>query len=97
MSFEDRLIAYLWNGVVVFAALVSLGAGFVKAGVIAVFVFVSCLVGIGQRRLLQAGLAIAIVAIAVSLGFPGPEEWAGIFKSMVATAKSSLTLDAARI
>jgi hypothetical protein len=91
MNFEDRLVAYLWNAIVAFAALASLGAGFVKAGVIAVFVFVSCIVGIGSRRLLQAGLAVAIVAIAVSLGFPGPQEWAGIFKSFVATAKASLT------
>lgn len=91
MHFEDRLVAYLWNAIVVFAALASLGAGFVKAGAIAAFVFISCMVGIGQRRLLQAGLAIAILAIAVSLGFPGPEEWTGIFKSMVGVAKSNLT------
>jgi hypothetical protein len=91
MSFEDRLVAYLWNAIVVFAALASLGAGFVKAGVIATFVLISCMVGIGQRRLLQAGLAVAIIAIAVSLGFPGPNEWADIFKSVVVTAKSNLT------
>jgi hypothetical protein len=87
MSFEDRLVAYLWNAIVVFVALASLGAGFVKAGVIAAFVLISCMVGIGQRRLLQAGLAVAIVAIAVSLGFPSPNEWVGIFKSVVVTAK----------
>lgn len=78
MHSEDRVIvAYAWNAIVIFGALMFLGAGFVKSAVIAAFVFMSCVIGIGGRRLLQVGLAIAIVAIAVSLGVPGPGEWGG--------------------
>lgn len=78
---EHMLIKYAWNGLCVFAALLYLGAGFVRAAVIAMFVLISSILGVGRRSLLRCGLALAILALGVWLGFPHPQQWPSLAKS----------------
>ena len=61
-----------WAGLVSFVALFYLIGSFWKAGI---FVLGSCLLGLGQRWLFRGSFAIAILAIAVALGAPSPDQW----------------------
>jgi hypothetical protein len=72
---ERRVALSVWAGLVSFAALLYLTGSFWKAAMVGVFVLVSCVLGLGQRWLLRGSFAIAIVAIAVALGAPSPEQW----------------------
>jgi hypothetical protein len=69
----------VWAGFVVFCALIYLTEDFWKSAVIAIFVFVSCLLGFGQRWLMPGAFAVVIVAIAVWLGAPAPDQWGHLF------------------
>jgi hypothetical protein len=69
-----------WAGLVSFAALLYLTGSFWKAVAVGIFVLVSCLLGLGQRWSLRGSFAIAIVAIAVALGAPSPDQWAQFFQ-----------------
>lgn len=81
---QERLaVLFVWTGFVVFSALLFLGSGILKAVIVASFILISCVVGLGRRRLLQASFAISVLAIAVSLGFPHPSEWLAIGKSVL--------------
>ena len=65
-----------WAGLVSFVALFYLTGSFWKAVAVGMFVLGSCLLGLGQRWLFRGAFAIAIVAITVALGAPGPDQWA---------------------
>src|SRR5256885_17248422 len=77
---ERRVALSVWAGLVSFAALLYLTGSFWKAAVIGVFVLVSCVLGLGQRWLLRGSFAIAIVAIAIALGVPSPDQWAQLLQ-----------------
>jgi hypothetical protein len=78
---EERQAALsFWAGLVSFFALFYLTGSFLKAVVVGIFVLVSCLLGLGQRWLLRGSFAIAIVAIAVALGAPSPNQWAQLLQ-----------------
>lgn len=82
MSAEERLaVIILWTGIVLFSALMFLGAGLLKTSLIVAFVVLSCAIGFGRRRLFQVSLAVSLVAIAVLLGFPHPRDWSSVAKS----------------
>lgn len=84
MTAQERLaILFCWTGIVVFSALLFLGSGLLSAALVSFFILISCAVGLGRRRLLQASFAVSLVAIAVLLGFPHPREWPSIGKSML--------------
>ena len=57
--------------VVLFAAMLYLTGSFWKATLVSVLVLVSCVLGFGLR----GSFAIAIVAIALVLGAPSPDQW----------------------
>jgi hypothetical protein len=78
---ECRFYTYCWSAIVVFAALIFLTGAMFKSLLIALFVLVSTQLGFGRRWLLPASFAAAILAIAVSLGFPHPEQWTDLVKS----------------
>jgi hypothetical protein len=78
---EEKRPAILsfWGGFVSLCSLFYLTGSFLKAATIGTFVLISCLLGFGQRSLLRAAFVIAIVAIAVALGAPSPDQWAQLF------------------
>ena len=57
--------------VVLFAAMLYITGSFWKAILVSMFVLVSCVLGFGLR----GSFAITIVAIAVVLGAPSPDQW----------------------
>jgi hypothetical protein len=61
--------------VVLFSAILCLTGSFWKATLVSIFVLVSCVLGFDRRWLLRGSFAIAIVAIAVVLGAPSPDQW----------------------
>jgi hypothetical protein len=65
----------LWASVVSFSAILYLSGTFWKAILIGTFVLVSSVLGFGGRWLTRASFALAIVAIAVVLGAPSPDQW----------------------
>jgi hypothetical protein len=67
----------IWATIVVFGALYYLDAGLFKSGLVAAFFFISCSIGFGRRWLIPAGFVVAILGIAVFLGFPHPSGWWG--------------------
>lgn len=83
MAADDRLALVIgWTGIVLFSSLLFLGVGFFKTSLIVFFVLVSCVVGFGRRRLIQASFAISMLAFAVFTGFPHPLEWKNVAKSV---------------
>lgn len=90
MTAQERLaILFCWTGIVVFSALLFLGSGILSAVLVTLYVLISCAVGLGRRRLLQASFAVSLVAIAVLLGFPHPREWPSIGKSLLNAIESN--------
>ena len=79
---EDERLALLslWVGVVLFSAILYLTGSYWKAILIGTFVLGSCALGFGRRWLLLGSFAIAIVAIAVALGAPSPDQWVQLFQ-----------------
>jgi hypothetical protein len=69
-----------WAGLVSFVALLYLTGSFWKAVAVGIFVLGSCFLGFGQRWLFRGAFAIAIVAIAVALGAPSPDQWAQLLE-----------------
>jgi hypothetical protein len=63
--------------VVVFAAILLLTGSFLKAILVSISVLLSCIVGFGPR----GSFAIAIVAIAVVLGTPSPDQWLQLWQA----------------
>ena len=62
--------------VVLFAAMLYLTGSFGKAILVGISVLVSCILGFGLR----GSFAIAIVAIAVVLGAPSPDQWVHVWQ-----------------
>ena len=77
-----RAAMSFWAGLVSFCALFYLTGSFSKGAVIGTFVLVSCLLGFGQRWLLRGSFAIALVAIAMWLGAPGPDQWVQLLQDV---------------
>jgi hypothetical protein len=78
---DERLLALsLWVGLVIFSAIFYLTGSFWKAILLGIFVLVSCVLGFGRRWLLRGSFAIAIVAIAVALGAPSPDQWSQLLQ-----------------
>jgi hypothetical protein len=78
---DERLLTLsLWAGFVIFSAILYLTGSFWKAILIGTFVLISCVLGFGSRWLLRGSFAIAIVALAVALGAPGPDQWADLLE-----------------
>ena len=78
---DERLLALsLWVGVVLFSAILNLTGSYSKAILIGIFVLISCLLGFGRRWLLRGSFAVAIVAIAVALGAPSPDQWSQLLQ-----------------
>jgi hypothetical protein len=64
-----------WAGLVSVIAIYFLTASVWKALLIGAFVTGSAMLGYGTRWILMGSFAIAVVAIAVALGFPRPDQW----------------------
>lgn len=98
MNAQERFaVTCAWNAACVAASLYFLSGSIVKSGIIAVFVYFSSLLGYGLRWLIPGGFAVTILACAVVLGFPHPEQWPGLFKSALESfnnVRSSLVLHA---
>jgi O-antigen ligase len=78
---DERLLALsLWVSVVLFSAILYLTGSYSKAILIGLFVLISCLLGFGRRWLLRGSFAVAIVAIAVALGAPSPDQWSQLLQ-----------------
>jgi len=76
MTKDKRLVAMsLWASVVSFSAILYLFGTFWKAILLGIFVLISCVLGFGERWLSRGSFAVAIVAIVVALGAPGPDQW----------------------
>ena len=76
---ERMQLLSLWVGAVVFAAILYLTASFSKAILLGIFVLGSCLLGFSRGWVLRGSFVIAIAAIAVALGAPGPDRWVQLF------------------
>jgi len=78
---DERLLALsLWVGVVLFTAILYLTGSYWKAILIGLFVLISCLLVFGRRWLLRGSFVVAIVAIAVALGAPSPDQWSQLLQ-----------------
>jgi len=66
--------------VVLFSAILCLTGSFWNAILVSIFVLVSCVLGFDRRWLLGGSFAIAIVAIAVVLGAPSPDQWVQLWQ-----------------
>ncbi len=76
MTEERRAqILPLWAGLVSVLTIYFLTEKFWTAALIGVFVGISAVLGYGTRWVLNGSFAIAVVAIAVALGFPPPDQW----------------------
>ena len=74
-------VLFVWNALIVFFCVLFFTGSFFQSALVAAFVWVSCALGYGQRWLLRGGLALAAVAIAVSMGvLPPPEQWGSVFR-----------------
>src|SRR5260370_41956660 len=65
----------VWAGLVSVVAIYFLTGSFWKAAFIGAFVGVSSSLGYGTRWVLMGSFAIAVLAIAVALGLPPPDQW----------------------
>ena len=73
---EDRtLVLSVWAALVSVVAIYFLIGSFWKAALIGAFVGISSLLGYGTRWVLKGSFAIAVLAIAVALGLPPPDQW----------------------
>jgi len=73
---ENRTdILSLWAGLVSVVAIYFLIGSFWKAVLIGAFVGGSAALGYGTRWLLKGSFAFAVLAIAVALGIPPPDQW----------------------
>ena len=72
---ERADILSLWAGLVSVVALYFLTGSFWKAALIGAFVSGSAALGFGRRWVLKGSFAIAVLAIAVALGLPPPDQW----------------------
>jgi len=80
---QDRaLLLSAWACLVSVFAIYFLTGSFWKAALIGAFVGGSSLLGYGTRWVLKGSFAIAVVAIAVALGLPPPDQWLQLVNEM---------------
>jgi hypothetical protein len=73
---EDRaLVLSVWAALVSVVAIYFLIGSFWKAALIGAFVGGSSMLGWGTRWALNGSFVIAVLAIAVALGLPMPDQW----------------------
>jgi hypothetical protein len=73
---EDRaLVLSVWAALVSVVAIYFLIGSFWKAALIGAFVGGSSMLGWGTRWVLNGSFVIAVLAIAVALGLPMPDQW----------------------
>jgi hypothetical protein len=73
---ENRaLVLSVWAALVSVVAIYFLIGSFWKAALIGAFVGGSAMLEYGARWVLRGSFAIAILAIAVALGLPPPDQW----------------------
>jgi uncharacterized membrane protein len=65
----------VWAGLVSLIAIYFLTLNLWKALLIAVFVAGSAMLGYGARWVMMGSFASAVLAIAVALGLPPPDQW----------------------
>ncbi|TMJ82376.1 MAG: hypothetical protein E6G76_23695 [Alphaproteobacteria bacterium] len=87
---ERRDILSLWAGFVSAVAIYFLIGSFWKAVLIGAFVGGSAVLGYGTRWLLNCSFAFAVLAIAVALGLPPPDQWLHL---LYGAREASLPLD----
>jgi hypothetical protein len=68
-------ILSLWAGLVSVVAIYFLIGNIWKAALIGAFVGGSVALGYGTQWVLKGSFAIAVLAIAVALGLPPPDQW----------------------
>jgi O-antigen ligase len=66
--------------VVLSSAILCLTGSFWKAILVGIFVLLSLVLGFGRRWLLRGSFAVAIVAIAIVLGGPSPDQWVQLWE-----------------
>lgn len=93
-TFERAALAAVWNAICVFLALWYLTGGIGKSALVAFFVLLSSALGYGGRWVTRGGFLLSVVAIAVLLGFPAPEQWADIVKSCTNSLIAQFKADA---
>jgi hypothetical protein len=87
---EDRaLVLSVWAALVSVVAIYFLIGSFWKAALIGAFVGISSLLGYGTRWVLKGSFAIAVLAIAVALGLPMPDQW---LQALNEVARDNLSL-----
>src|SRR6266571_3468248 len=80
---EERAeILSLWAGLVSVIAIYFLIGSIWKAALIGAFVGGSAVLGYGTRWVLKGSFAIAVLAIAVALGLPPPDQWLQLVNEM---------------
>ena len=79
---ERRDLLSLWAGLVSVVAIYFLIGSFWKAVLIGAFVGGSAALGYGTRWVLKGAFALAVVAIAVALGLPPPDQWLQLVNEM---------------
>ena len=86
---DRALVLSVWAALVSFVAIYFLLGNFWKAALIAAFVGGSSLLGYGTRWVMKGSFAIAVLAIAVALGFPPPDQWLQLIDQMKETVFAS--------
>jgi ABC-type proline/glycine betaine transport system permease subunit len=87
---EDRaLVLSVWTALVSVVAIYFLIGSFWKAALIGAFVGGSSMLGWGTRWVLNGSFVIAVLAIAVALGLPMPDQWLQVLNEV---ARDNLSL-----
>jgi hypothetical protein len=72
----------VWTSIATFVSLLYLTHSFVKSAIIAFFVLISGMVGLGRRWVFRGGFLLSVVAIAVYIGLvPQRDDWASQLKA----------------
>jgi hypothetical protein len=75
LSEQERADLSLWAGLVSVVAIYFLIGNIWKAALIGAFVGGSAALGYGTQWILKGACAIAVLAVAVALGLPPPDQW----------------------
>jgi hypothetical protein len=87
---DDRaLVLSVWAALVSVVAIYFLIGSFWKAALIGAFVGGSSMLGWGTRWVLNGSFVIAVLAIAVALGLPMPDQWLQVLNEV---ARDNLSL-----
>jgi hypothetical protein len=69
----------VWNALVYFVSMSILGAALWKAGVLALLVTVSAIVGYGKRWIYRIGLVLMFLAVFVAFAIlPAADQWGAV-------------------